>query len=165
MLEGRWFLMRIRLYRTTENAIMGLVITFSDITTQKTVQDQLHLARDYAQNIIATIREALIVLNPLFQIVSASRSFYRMFQLRPESTEGKSIYDINDKKWDIPQLRELLEQILPEHNAFEDYLVMYDFPILGQRSLMLNAKQIYNVGGNPELILLAFEDVTNALPK
>jgi hypothetical protein len=88
-----------------------------------------------------------------------------MFQLRPESTEGKSIYDINDKKWDIPQLRELLEQILPEHNAFEDYLVMYDFPILGQRSLMLNAKQIYNVGGNPELILLAFEDVTNALPK
>jgi two-component system CheB/CheR fusion protein len=106
--SGQWFLMRIRPYRTMENAIAGLVITFSEITEQKSVQNQLVLAHDYVQNIVSTIHEPLVILNESFRIVSASHSFYRVFQMTPETSGGRSIYEIGDHQWDIPELRELL---------------------------------------------------------
>ena len=158
--EGRWFSLRIRPYRTVENAIVGLVITFSEITQQKKLQDQFSLARDYVQNIVSTIREPLIVLDEMFQIVSANRAFYQTFQMTPETTEKRSIYEIGNRRWDIPQLRELLEKVLPENKSFEDYQIEHDFVSLGRRILVLNARQMFSVEGDSRQILLAFEDFT-----
>ncbi len=158
--EGRWFSMRIRPYRTVNNAIVGLVVTFSEITDQKEIQAQLAMARDYAENIVSTIREPLIVLDEDLQVVTASRSFYKTFQTTSAAIEGQSIYTISNQQWDIPQLRELLERVLPENESFENYRVEYDFALLGRRVFSLNARQMYRIEGKSRLILLALEDIT-----
>ncbi len=158
--EGRWFSMQVRPYRTANNAIVGLVLSFAEITAQKAVQDEVHLAREYAQNIIETIRESLIVLDADLRVVSASRSFYRTFHLSPATVEGQSIYAVGDRQWDIPQLHDLLDQLLAQRTAFDDYQVTHEFPTLGVRVMALNARLMFHRGHVPHLILLAIEDVT-----
>jgi PAS domain-containing protein len=87
-----------------------------------------------AEGIVDTVREPLIVLDGTFKVVSASRSFYRDFQVKPEDTVGRSLYELGNRQWDIPALRELLETILPRDRAFEGYVVDHDFPAIGHRS-------------------------------
>jgi len=165
--EGRWYLMRILPYRTLENVIEGAVMTFVDITAQKEMQEQLrelaqavHAAREYAESIVDTIREPLIVLDAELRVVSANRSFYRDFQVRPEETEGQLLYELGNRQWDVPELRELLEEILPQHNSFEDFRVTHDFESIGGRTMLLNARQVHSEAGKERLILLAIEDTT-----
>jgi len=164
--EGRWYLMRILPYRTLENVIEGAVMTFVDITAQKEMQEQLRelaqavqSARDYAESIIDTIREPLVVLDAELRVVSASQSFYQVFQVRPEETEGRLIYELGNRQWDIPELRELLEDILPQHNSFKNFRVTHDFETIGKRAMLLNAREVRQEAGEERLILLAIEDV------
>ncbi len=158
--EGRWFRTRIIPYRTLENVIDGLVITFIDITSVKQKEQDLIAARALADAIIATIREPLLILDKQIRIVTANRSFYQAFNVRKEETEGKILYSIGNGQWDIPDLRHLLEQIIPEKTSLEDYIVRHTFPEIGERVMELNARQIITTGSFPELILLAIEDVT-----
>ena len=158
--EGQWFSMRIRPYRTVENAIVGLVITFSEIAEQKKVQNQLSLAWNYVQNIVSTLREPLVVLDEMFQIVSANRAFYQTFQMAAETIEGRIIYEVGNRQWDIPQLRDLLERVLLENESFDDFRLEHDFASIGRRVLVLNARQMYSADGRSRLILLVFEDIT-----
>jgi two-component system CheB/CheR fusion protein len=165
--DGRWYLMRILPYRTIENVIDGVVVTFIDIHDRKTAAEKieslnqsLQAARNYAEGIIATLREPLLVLNEDLRVVSANRSFYRTFEVNPESTEGRFIYDLGNRQWDIPRLRELLERIIPENNVFEDYVVEHTFPAIGFRRMLLNARKIAPEKTGRALILLAMEDVT-----
>ncbi len=115
---------------------------------------------EYAESIIDTVREPLIALDQDLRVVSVSRSFYEVFKVYPEETVGKLIYDLGNKQWNIPKLRELLETILPKRTTFEDYEVEHDFATIGRRIMLLNARQIKRVWGKDRIILLAIEDIT-----
>ena len=115
---------------------------------------------EYAESIINTVREPLIILNQDLRVVTASRSFYGFFKVNPEETMGQLIYDLGNKQWDIPKLRELLETILPEKASFENYEVEHDFADIGRRIMLLNARQIERASGKKRIILLAIEDIT-----
>ena len=162
--EGGWFTMRIMPYRTRENVIAGVVLTFTDITRIKHLGQQLQGALHYAQGIVETVREPLMVLNSDLKVQSANRSFYQTFQTTPPETEGRLIYELGNGQWDIPRLRQLLEEIVPQNNVFENFEVEHDFPGIGVRTMMLNARRLEAQPGHPPLILLALEDVTGRDP-
>jgi len=117
-------------------------------------------AFEYAQSIINTVREPLIALDQDLRVVSASRSFYEVFKVNPKETVGQLIYDLGNKQWDIPKLRELLETILPEKTTFDNYEVEHNFEGIGRRIMVLNARQIKRALGKERIILLAIEDIT-----
>ncbi len=115
---------------------------------------------DYAQNIVDTVRESILVLDQNLRVVSANRSFYRTFQVTAPDTEGRLVYALGDGQWDIPELRRLLEIVLPEHASFDDFEVSHRFESIGKKVVLLNARTILRPGNNSQLILLAIEDVT-----
>jgi PAS domain S-box-containing protein len=115
---------------------------------------------EFAQSVIDTIREPLLSLDHDLRVVTASRSFYDFFMVKPEDTVGQLIYDLGNKQWDIPKLRELLEEILPSQTSFEAYEVEHDFATIGMRTMLLNARQIMQAAGARKIILLAIEDIT-----
>jgi len=117
-------------------------------------------SREYAESIINTIREPLLALDQDLRVVSVSRSFYEFFKVKPEETIGQLIYDLGNKQWNIPKLRELLETILPQKATFDNYEVVHDFATIGRRTMLLNARQIQRVLGKERIILLAIEDIT-----
>ncbi len=125
-----------------------------------TVRRQEDAAREYAESIINTVREPLIALDQDLRVVSVSRSFYDVFKVKSEETVGQLIYDLGNKQWDIPKLRELLETILPQKATFDNYEVEHDFATIGRRIMLLNARQIKRVLGKERIILLAIEDIT-----
>jgi len=114
----------------------------------------------YAASIVETVREPLLVLDADLRIISANRNFYRTFKVTPGETIGSFIYDLGDKQWDITRLRELLEEVLPEKEAFDDFEVTHDFQDIGRRIMLLNARQIYRKDIGSKMILLAIEDIT-----
>jgi PAS domain S-box-containing protein len=126
--------------------------------TQK--KASLNEAGEYADSIINTVREPLIVLDHDLRVVTASRSFYEFFKVNPKETMGQLIYDLGNKQWDIPKLRELLETILPQKTTFDNYEVEHDFATIGKRIMLLNARQIKRALGKERIILLAIEDIT-----
>ena len=113
-----------------------------------------------AQSIVDTVREPVLVLDKGVRVIAASRSFYSAFKVSPEDTQGRLLYALGDGQWDIPKLRVLLEQIIPEHGVMEGYEVEHEFPDLGHRTMYLNARQVFYKGGAETTILLGIEDVT-----
>jgi PAS domain S-box-containing protein len=126
----------------------------------KSLHGEVDAAREYAESIINTIREPLIALDQDLRVVSVSRSFYEVFKVKPEETVGQLIYDLGNKQWDIPKLRELLETILPQKTTFDNYEVEHDFTVIGKRFMLLNARQIKRALGKERIILLAIQDIT-----
>ncbi|WP_029916795.1 PAS domain-containing hybrid sensor histidine kinase/response regulator [Pelobacter seleniigenes] len=120
----------------------------------------LRQALEFAENIINTVREPLIVLDQDLRVVLASHSFYNVFQVKPEVTVGQLIYDLGNNQWNIPSLRELLENILPQKTSFVGYEVEHDFTTIGKRTMLLNARQVEQMMGKKRIILLAIEDIT-----
>jgi diguanylate cyclase (GGDEF)-like protein/PAS domain S-box-containing protein len=123
-------------------------------------EKRLRDALEYSDAIIATVREPLLVLDNKLRIITANRSFYRTFQVNPEETENRLIYDLGNRQWNIPGLRELLENILRMNNSFEDFEVEHDFKSIGRKTMLLNARKIYREMNHTEMILLAIEDIT-----
>jgi two-component system, chemotaxis family, CheB/CheR fusion protein len=157
---GAWYMMRILPYRTLDNVIEGAVITFVDISAAKRAQEALHEAHiRVTEAIVATVREPLVVLDPDLRIILANHPFYRTFRIAPDSAVGRLLYDLGNRRWDIPALRELLEKILPKDTVFSDYEISHEFEDIGLRTLRLNAR-IVSEGGQSEFILLAIEDIT-----
>jgi PAS domain S-box-containing protein len=115
---------------------------------------------DFTWAIVEAVREPLVVLDDKLRVIFANRSFYRTFGAAPEETEGRLLYDLVNQEWDIPKLRELLEDILPKNTSFDDFEVEHDFETIGRRSILLNARRIYRDGEKTEFILLAMEDIT-----
>lgn len=107
-----------------------------------------------------TVRSGLLVLDQDLRVKSASRSFYHLFQVQEGETEGRLIYDLGNRQWDIPALRELLERIIPEDEAVEGYEIEHDFEGIGPRTLVLNARKVFRPGNHALLLLLAIDDVT-----
>lgn len=154
--DRRWYLRRTLPYRTQDDRINGVVVTFTDVTAGKLVEQQSRSAHEHMQRIYDTVREPLLVLHPDLRVRSANASFYDTFRARPDETEGRLVYDLGDRQWDIQALRELLSDILPENATFDDFEVALDLEHLGQRTMRLNARRLDEV----QLILLAIEDVT-----
>jgi chemotaxis protein methyltransferase CheR len=113
-----------------------------------------------AQAIVDTIREPLLVLDKDLRVLAASRSFYSTFQVAPSITQGQLLYELGDRQWDIPALRVLLEKIVPEHGVMEDYEVEHQFPEIGKRTMLLNARKVFYEGNSHTTLLLGIEDVT-----
>jgi signal transduction histidine kinase len=117
-------------------------------------------ARDYAENIINTTQESLLVLDPELKVVSANRAFYETFQISPEETENRLIYELKNHQWAIPRLRELLEEILPRDTHFENFEVEHEFSGIGPKVMSLNARRIYDrERASVRLILLVIQDL------
>ena len=113
-----------------------------------------------AQSIVDTVREPILVLDKGLRVIAASSSFYSSFRVWPEDTQGRLLYTLGDGQWDIPKLRVLLEQIIPQHGAMTHYHVEHEFPDLGKRTMVLNARQVVYKAGAEDSILLGIEDIT-----
>jgi diguanylate cyclase (GGDEF)-like protein/PAS domain S-box-containing protein len=127
----------------------------------KFLNDDVDEAHEFAESVINTVREPLISLDQDLRVVTVSRSFYEFFKVKPEETVGQLIYDLGNKQWDIPKLRELLETILPQKTTFDNYEVEHVFATIGRRVMLLNARQIKRGKGMERIILLAIEDITS----
>ena len=158
--DGRWYAMRMRPYWTGEQKIAGVLMALLDIDAVKRSLDEAQEARDFAEAIVETVREPLLVLDAEFRVVRATPSFYRTFQVSKHDTDGQILFHLGNGQWDIPGLRELLTHLLPRDTAFENFRVDHDFPSIGHKSMILNARQIHPRSGGAPLILLAIEDVT-----
>lgn len=115
---------------------------------------------NFAESIVNTVREPLLILDSDLRVVKASRSFFNFFKVSSSETIGTLIYDLGNRQWDIPKLRELLETILPEKTTFDNYEVEHNFTTIGKRIMLLNARQIKRSSGGENKILLSIEDIT-----
>ena len=158
--EAGWHSVRIRPYRTADNTIDGVVLTAIDITAVKTSLEQVAAARDYAEAIVDTTRTPLLVLDPDFRIRSANRAFYETFQVSPEQTVNRLLFDLGSGQWDLPGLRGLLDALLAHDTPFENFEVEHEFPSIGTRVMLLSARQIHRESEAIRTILLAVEDIT-----
>lgn len=117
---------------------------------------ELRAAKEYAEMIVDSVREGLLILDLDFTVQAANQSFYELFDMQPEETIGRSVFELGTGQWNIPALRELLEDILPDDKTLDGYEVTHEFEDLGERTILLNARQV----NEHDLILLAIEDVT-----
>jgi len=157
---AEWYIRRVLPYRTQENRIDGVVITFTEVSKLKVVGTQAKAAQAFAENIINTLHEAVIVLDRELRIQAASSSFYKTFRIGAEDTIGRLIFDLDGQQWDIPKLRELLMRVIPDTTVVEDFEVEHDFPYLGLRIMRLNARRIRNAEDTDGLCLVTIEDIT-----
>src|SRR5690606_37795768 len=109
----------------------------------------------YGESIVETVREPLVILGQDLRVKTASRAFYQAFKVIPEETENQLLYNLGNGQWDIPRLRTLLEEVLPQNNQFNDFEVEHAFEVIGHRIMLLNARRIHLHGNQSELILLA----------
>jgi len=147
-------------FRTNDNRIDGVVITFVDITERKEKEILVQRARSFAEAIVNTIHEPLLILDKRLRVISANRSFYNTFRTDAKTTEGLSVFDIANGQWNIPTLRTLLEEIIPEQGQFNDYEVTHDFQSIGHKTMLLNARKLEGLPDQPRLTLLAIEDIS-----
>ena len=133
---------------------------FRDISERRRQEQHLQDALNYAESIIATMREPFVVLDKNLRIKTANRSFYQTFDVSKEETEGRFLYDLGNGQWNIPRLRTLLAEVLSNSHPIHDFKVEHDFPAIGKKIMLLNARRFESVDSQPELILLAIEDIT-----
>jgi two-component system CheB/CheR fusion protein len=164
--DGSWYLARTLPYRKGQDpeaeekgAAEGVVITLVDISARRRAEQETLdalKARDYADGIIETIHEPLVVLGSDLVVKRVNQAFCDQFQVTLDDTLGRKIYDLGNRQWDIPALRRLLEEVLPDNETFDDYRVTHDFETIGRRVMLLNARRLKHV----QLILLGIRDVT-----
>lgn len=148
--KGHWYALRMRPYVTAEDRIEGILIVLVDI----------HDIKQYATAIIETMRGCLLVLDSHFRVLLASPGFYKTFEVKREETESRLLWELGSGQWNILQLRELLEKVLPEKQEVVDYEVEHDFPSIGRKTMLLNARQLYPTESGSPKILLVIEDIT-----
>jgi two-component system CheB/CheR fusion protein len=115
---------------------------------------------EYAESILGTIRESSLVLDADLRVISANKYFYQIFKVKPKETEGCLIYNLGNGQWDIPELKKLLEDIIPKKNIFNDYEIKHDFKTIGPKTMLLNARRLSDRIAKIPLIFLAIEDIT-----
>lgn len=140
-----------------ESANEELTTTNQELQTRN---DLLNEAHCYSEALFATIHEPMLVLDKNLRVKSANKTFYKTFNVKEGETEGVLLYDLGNKQWDIPRLRELLENLLPKNSLFHDFEITHSFPLIGEKTMMLNARRIIQKMNDEELILLAISDVT-----
>lgn len=139
-----------------------VVVSQRKINNRQNIQQESHITElkellDYYQDITETIREPFIILNKNLSVITANNAFYNQFKVRKKDTENKLIYELGNNQWDSPELREFLENILPKHRVLNNYEVTHDFPSIGHKTMLLNARQV----DSKQIILLAITDITS----
>ncbi|MHB8109943.1 MAG: PAS domain-containing protein, partial [Syntrophorhabdaceae bacterium] len=153
--DDMWFSMRIVPYQSLENVIDGVVMTFVDITESKRIAGEREM---FFENVVQTVREPLLILDENLKVVMANNSFLELFQVLRERTQGQMIWNLGGHEWNIPIRREMLSDVLKNGKIFENFKVDADFPSIGRRTLVLNARKMVSPGdGGRALILLAME--------
>jgi len=152
--------LRTRLDATERRLQEANEIIQVEIVERKRAEETFMEAQKYAESIVETIREPLVVLTADLRVTSANRSFYQTFKVVAEETEGQFIYNIGNRQWDIPALREFLEEIIPKNSHFNDFEVDHEFPVIGRKKMLLNARRIHREGKSTDMILLAIDDIT-----
>ncbi len=136
------------------------MITFIDLTERKRAADLVNEARLYSESIVATVREPLVVLDGSLLVRSANQSFYKTFQLSPEDVANRPLFSLQERRWDIPELRQVLTEMLVRDTEVVDFELVMPFGDAGDRTMLLNARSIRTPDGRPNLVLLAIEDIT-----
>lgn len=152
---GIWYLIRIQPYRTVDNAIDGVVLTFADISGRVEMAAERE-ARELAEQIVDTVREPLLVLDGAMNVVSLNRSFCRSFRATREGALGKTLFEFNNRQWDFPQMRELLATHLPREERVDGISLDHDFPSIGRLNLSVNARYVGGKSGKSPLTVLSF---------
>jgi two-component system, chemotaxis family, CheB/CheR fusion protein len=152
--HGNWYSLRILPSAGVNGKIDGAVVMLIDIDAAKR-------GLDFAEAIVETVREPLVILNHNLRVVSANKAFYETFQVTPQETEDRLIYDLGEGQWDIPKLRELLDNILPARSTFRDFEVVHEFKRVGRKVMLLNAREVFDANAQARTILLAIEDTTD----
>lgn len=166
--DGHWHLMRVLPYRPLRNEVAGVVFTFVENTKQHTLQEALQAARlvelahAYAERIVETVREPLLVLDGDLRVLSVNQAFTTTFAVSSDDTIGRRLYELGNEQWDIPELRTLLEAVLPERSTVFGYTVTHTFEGIGRRVMRLNARELHQDSDQPRMILLAIDDVTES---
>jgi PAS domain S-box-containing protein len=140
-----------------------VVVALLDIDALKQTERDIKAARDYAEAVLRTARDPLVVLGADLRVDTANDAFYKTFKVAPDATEGRLIYDLGNRQWDMPKLRRFLEEIIPRNSFFNDYEVTHEFQTIGKRTMLLNARRLDNPEGGAERILLGIDDVTERL--
>jgi len=157
---GDWKLLRIRPYKTDKEGIDGAVLSLIDIDRLKQSMAEVERAYHYALGIVEAVKLPLLVLDSKFRVKTANPAFYQKFQVSPPETVGKKIFDLGMGQWNNPELKQLLEEILPESQLIDDFLVKFDFPVLGERSMLVSARPMI---AQDSRILLSIQDITERL--
>lgn len=155
---GKPHSLRIHPYRVAEGKIVGAVVALVDISALKSASDAIEDARRYAEAIIEAVQESLLVLDSDLRVVTANHSFFTTFQASPKATVGSLIYDLGNRQWNIPQLRTLLQKVLSRDTTISNFEVEHDFPVIGRKAMMLQARQFRSPKGGAPLILLSIQD-------
>ncbi|HJP98779.1 MAG TPA: PAS domain S-box protein [Rhodanobacteraceae bacterium] len=166
--DGHFYRVRLQPGRIGGHEAEGVSLTFVDISERekydretRALNAQLEAGKAFADSIIATVREPMLVLDEHLRVVTASRAFYRAFKTTPEATLHELLYDLGERQWDIPELRRVLDDVLPERTTVDAFEVRHDFGT-GERIMLLNARRLRQQPGLDPLILLNFEDVTES---
>jgi two-component system CheB/CheR fusion protein len=154
--DGRWYLMRVRPYKTADSLVAGAVLAFQDIDLLKRSLDE---SRSYSATLIESARESIVILDSSLRVITANNSFYKTFMVSASNTEGRFIHQIAGGQWDIPYLRTALENLLAARARVGDFEVRGDFPHIGHKVMSVNARRIESQSGH-DAILLAIEDLT-----
>ncbi|TFG13286.1 MAG: PAS domain S-box protein [Promethearchaeota archaeon] len=158
--DNGWFNMRIVPYRTEDNMIKGVVVTFFDITQRYLLEEEKVEALQFVDDIVETVRNPLVVMSKDLRIIRVNRAFYEFFKVTPSEVNGKYIYELGNTEWDIPELRDLLKHVISNHSIIQNFEVEHNFGKIGKRVMLLNAKEMIREK-NKSLILLAIEDITD----
>ncbi len=142
-----------------EGNVDRLVLSLTDVTERIRIEQTLQKALAYAESIIDTVPEPLLILDSDMRVKMANHAFYKMFRVSIEETKNRLLYDLGNRQWDIPKLREMLEEIIPKGKSILNFEVEHEFPSIGQKTMMLNARSFYQE--DTERILLAIEDITD----
>ncbi|HEY4656673.1 MAG TPA: CheR family methyltransferase [Cyclobacteriaceae bacterium] len=140
-----------------QSANEELIVVNQELTA---LNEQVTGERNYSEGIVATIRSPLLVLDMNFRIRSANNAFYKTFRVNEQETEGRLLYELGNNQWDIPKLRSFLKDVLPRRESIFDFEISHQFPSIGQRTMLLNAREVIRVDAAEKLILLAIEDIT-----
>ena len=157
--QGRWHLLQVRPFETSDNKIAGAVLILFDIDDAKRISERLKHAAHYADAIIETIREPLVVLDAGLRVMRATEAFCAQFHVAAEATEGHLLYDLGNRQWNIPALRHLLEEVLPKNSRVSDFEVEHVFPKIGKKTMLLNARRVASTDGEESVIVLSITEV------
>lgn len=159
--DGHWYAMRIRPYRTSDDRINGAVVALFDVTERRQTEAQLRNSRRFAENLLATVHEPVLVMDQEFRVISANTAFYETFQVTPRHTEGHPVFQLGNGQWDIPSLRSLLTEILAKESRAHDCRMELDLSGVGHKTLLVNASRFDQDGEPAQVIVVTFQEVAD----